>query len=42
MEMSIDRLILVILFLNPVNNLEYFVNTNKKKLEVEVISGQIT
>ena len=27
------------IYLNPVNNLEYFVNTNKKQLEVEVISG---
>ena len=27
------------IYMNPVNNLEYFVNTNKKQLEVEVISG---
>ena len=27
------------IYLNPINNLEYFVNTNKKQLEVEVISG---
>ena len=27
------------IYLNPLNNLEYYVNTNKKKLKVEVISG---
>ena len=27
------------IYLNPLNNLEYYVNTNKKKLKVQVISG---
>ena len=27
------------IYLNPLNNLEYYVNTNKKKLKVEAISG---
>ena len=27
------------IYLNPLNNLEYYVNTNNKKLKVEVISG---
>ena len=27
------------IYLNPQNNLEYFVNTNKKSIEVDIISG---